>query len=114
MARIVVSDRVYTTTESLQFIDITDDVAEFVRKQNVYDGLVTICSQHTTMAVVINEGEELLLKDIRDHLYEFAPLGKLYRHDDLAKRKCPSDEPKNYWSAFHGRYGSRGSLQPSR
>jgi len=95
MTTIQSEDFIFDTKESLQFIDITDDVARFVEKQKTGDGLVTICSQHTTMSVVINEGEELLLKDIRDHLYEFAPLGKKYRHDNLEKRKCPPDEPKN-------------------
>jgi secondary thiamine-phosphate synthase enzyme len=85
----------FETKESLQFIDITKQVENFVLKEKVTDGLMTICSQHTTMSVVVNEKEELLLKDIRDHLYEFAPLGKKYRHDDLAKRRCPPNEPKN-------------------
>jgi len=74
------------TGECLQFVDITDEVAERVRGLGIRDGVVNVQVQHTTAAVVINENEPLLLQDLRDALERTAPRGLVYRHDDFAVR----------------------------
>ena len=77
------------TEEPLQFIDITELVAERVRRSEVAEGLVTVQSRHTTAAVVVNENEPRLLLDLVDLLEHLAPRGARYRHNELA------DEPPN-------------------
>jgi hypothetical protein len=47
----------FETTEPIQFLDITDEVADVVRGSGVADGIVAIVSRHTTMAVRIQEAE---------------------------------------------------------
>src|SRR6185503_10286942 len=49
------------THEPIQLVDITDRVAAVVRSSRVTNGLVSIVSRHTTMAVRIQEAEPLLL-----------------------------------------------------
>ncbi|HKC54543.1 MAG TPA: secondary thiamine-phosphate synthase enzyme YjbQ, partial [Vicinamibacterales bacterium] len=41
---------------------------------------------HTTTAIVVNEGEPLLLSDFAALLEEAAPRDRRYRHDDLIAR----------------------------
>jgi thiamine phosphate synthase YjbQ (UPF0047 family) len=50
------------TRGSLQFIDLTDRVAEIVKESGICQGLVNIQTRHTTTAIVINEHEPLLLE----------------------------------------------------
>ncbi len=49
----------FQTSEPIQFLDITDDGAEAVRWTGLSDGIVTIVSRHTTIAVRIQEAEPL-------------------------------------------------------
>jgi secondary thiamine-phosphate synthase enzyme len=84
------------TERAVQFIDITDLVAERVRRSGVWDGIVMVQSLHTTAALLVNEDEPLLLEDFRELLERWAPAGARYRHNDLAARpKAPPDERPN-------------------
>ncbi len=76
----------FATTEPIQFVDITDDVAAAVRSTGVRDGIVTIVSRHTTMAVRIQEAEPLLLEDLLGFLRRLAPSNVHYQHNDFRIR----------------------------
>lgn len=85
------------TTQCLEFIDLTDRVAEVVRDSGVRHGMVNIQTKHTTAAIVVGEHEPLLLEDLRKVLEKLAPCTAAYRHDDFTVRTvnlCP-DEEKN-------------------
>ena len=69
-----------------QFIDVTELVAERVRRSGIRDGLVSVQSHHTTTAVVVNENEPLLLGDFDRMLDRLCPRDVDYGHDDLARR----------------------------
>jgi secondary thiamine-phosphate synthase enzyme len=99
----VCRDLVHIRTEkALQFVDLTDLVAERVRRSRVGEGIVTVQSRHTTAAIVVNENEPLLLDDFEDLLEGWAPAGRRYRHNDLDARQAPDpDEKPNGHS--HGR-----------
>jgi isopentenyl-diphosphate delta-isomerase len=85
----------YTTGDRGEFVDITDDVAAMVERSGVRNGLVHVCSYHTTAAIRINENEPLLVGDFRRMLDRLIPPGS-YDHDDLARRHdVPPDEPRN-------------------
>jgi secondary thiamine-phosphate synthase enzyme len=76
----------FETSEPIQFVDITDDVADAVRSAGVKDGIVTIVSRHTTMAVRIQEAEPLLLQDLLGFLRRLAPSNVHYQHNDFRIR----------------------------
>jgi secondary thiamine-phosphate synthase enzyme len=75
------------TREPLQFVDVTDLVAERVRCSGVAHGMVNVQTLHTTTAVVVNENEPLLLEDLAAALGRWAPEHIPYRHDDLTLRR---------------------------
>ena len=76
----------FETSEPIQFLDITDEVAATVRATGVRDGIVTIVSRHTTMAVRIQEAEPLLLEDLLSFLRRLAPANVHYQHNDFRIR----------------------------
>lgn len=85
-----------TTTQALDFVDITDRVHRFVGDAGLAIGLVSVQTLHTTTAILVNEHEPLLLDDLRAMLSRIAPLAAGYAHDDLARRSAvPWDEPRN-------------------
>lgn len=92
----VCRDVVHIRTEThLQFVDLTELVAERVRRSGVGEGIVTVQSRHTTAAIVVNENEPLLLEDLAALLEGWAPAGRSYRHNDLGAREAPADEKPN-------------------
>ena len=93
----VCRDLVHLRTEkAVQFVDLTEIVAERVRRSGVDEGMVVVQSRHTTAAVFVNENEPLLLEDLHDLLERWAPAGARYRHNDLEfRRDAPLDEKPN-------------------
>ena len=84
------------TEERLQFIDLTELVAERVRRSGIGHGLVCVQSRHTTTAVVVNENEPLLIEDAKRMLERVAPRDALYGHNELHRRRdVAPDESRN-------------------
>lgn len=77
------------TKERVQFIDLTELVAERVIRSGITHGTVQIQTRHTTAAIVINENEPLLIQDLQELLELWAPSSVDYRHDDFGSRKSP-------------------------
>jgi len=71
------------TTKAPQFMDITQDVKEFVRASRIQNGCVVIYSKHTTAAIKINENEPLLLEDMERLLQSVASIDGHYHHNAL-------------------------------
>nr|WP_226988723.1 secondary thiamine-phosphate synthase enzyme YjbQ [Methanopyrus kandleri] len=67
----------------VQVIDVTDQVREKVRESGVEKGIAHVYSRHTTAAVVVNEPESGLLRDIVNKLEELVPQGAGYEHDRI-------------------------------
>jgi secondary thiamine-phosphate synthase enzyme len=77
---------VFETTAAIQFVDITDEVADLVRVAALREGVANVFSRHTTAAICIQEAEPLLLEDLRDFLERSAPAQSHYRHNDFRVR----------------------------
>ena len=68
------------------------------------NGLALIYSKHTTAAVVINENEPLLLRDMADFLEKIAPRHGRYRHNDFESRTVnmtPDESPNGHAHLQH-------------
>lgn len=76
----------YQTKEELEFVDITEEVENFVRESNIKNGIVNVQTMHTTVAVVLNENEPLLIQDMKDNLKKLASKDIEYKHDDFKTR----------------------------
>ncbi len=69
-----------------EFIDVTAEVERFVTRTQISHGQLLVHALHTTVAIVVNEREPLLLEDACEFLERLAPVGGAYRHDDFVVR----------------------------
>lgn len=71
------------TATTLDFIDITDKIKSKLKKAGIKRGVINIQSLHTTMAVLVQEAEPLLISDIKKVLDKVAPRTAKYMHDNF-------------------------------
>jgi len=76
----------FKTQGEFNFIDITDQILEFVNESQIKNGLVNVQSLHTTASLVVNENEPLLLEDIKKHLEKLVSKNIDYQHDNFEIR----------------------------
>jgi thiamine phosphate synthase YjbQ (UPF0047 family) len=56
-------------------VDITEDVSGFVRECGIESGICLVNSLHSTTAIIVNEQESGLVKDILRKVQEEFPRG---------------------------------------
>lgn len=76
----------FTSTEPMEFWDVTDLTREVVGRSGVRHGQVTVYSPHTTTTVVVNESETGFLNDFRRLMGNLVPEDAYYEHDDHSVR----------------------------
>lgn len=77
----------FRSSAQTEFIDITDRVQEAIDASGIREGRVCVYVQHTTMGVVINHNEPMLLQDFMRVLNRFAPSDEQYSHDLFELKK---------------------------
>ena len=80
------------STESPEFIDITDAVHRFSAQAGIQSGFAIVFSKHTTAAIKINENEPLLLQDMKQFLERLSPQDGFYKHNDFTIRTVNMNE----------------------
>jgi secondary thiamine-phosphate synthase enzyme len=70
----------FNTTRKREYINITDSVADVVRKSAVQEGMVLVSAMHITAGVYVNDAESGLIQDIDEWLENLAPFNIDYRH----------------------------------
>lgn len=76
------------THERLELINLTERIAELVSRSGIRDGIVTVSSLHTTLALFINEFQDALLHDVRTFLESLVRRENPWRHNDPAYSDC--------------------------
>jgi len=71
------------TAATLDFIDVTEKIQEKIKEAGIQKGVINIQSLHTTMAVIVNEAEPLLISDMKKLLEKLAPRTYKYAHDNF-------------------------------
>ena len=73
----------FNTPHRRDYINITEQVEELVRKSGVSNGLCLINAMHITASVYINDNESGLIQDYDDWLEQLAPHAPTskYRHN---------------------------------
>ena len=70
----------FNTSQTHEYVNITDRVEEIVRVSGIQEGLVLVSAMHITAGVYVNDAELGLISDIEDWLEELAPARPDYRH----------------------------------
>jgi secondary thiamine-phosphate synthase enzyme len=71
------------TRARVEMIDITDQVAEAIRKEKVSDGLAVVFVPHTTAGVTINENADpTVVRDLLAEMNKVVPFDDGYHHSE--------------------------------
>ena len=70
----------FHTRKHREYINITGQVDEALRKSGVREGLVLVSAMHITASVYVNDAEDGLIADIDEWLEKLAPYRDDYRH----------------------------------
>lgn len=71
----------FETKKRREYINITSQVEEIVKKSGIREGLVLVNAMHITASVYINDDEPGLIQDFDEFLEKAAPYDlKRYRH----------------------------------
>jgi len=72
----------FNTRERYEFVNITSQVQEAIRKSGIKEGLCLVNAMHITASVFINDNERGLHKDFIKWLEKLAPYGiDKYQHN---------------------------------
>ena len=72
----------FNTKNRHEFINITSEVTEAVKKSDIKEGLCLVNAMHITASVFINDDEEGLHQDFGAWLEKLAPYGRdKYKHN---------------------------------
>jgi secondary thiamine-phosphate synthase enzyme len=82
---VVVVNKVLTLSSSQrrQLIDITDQVVGFIEASRVREGICTISAPHATAAIIVNEHEGGLGRDILAKIEDLFPQASRYTHNAI-------------------------------
>lgn len=72
--------KIITETKQ-QFLNLSFDVEEIVRRSQINDGICVVCSQHSTSAVFLDNDSEELKKDYLRWLEKLTPQDTEYMVD---------------------------------
>jgi len=70
----------FNTRKKREYINITNQVEEAVKKSGIKEGFALVSAMHITAGVYINDAEEGLIEDIDEWLEKLAPYKRDYRH----------------------------------
>ena len=89
-AATIVSSRLTVQSSGRGFVDLTAEIAGFVRDAGAIEGTVTLFIRHTSASLTIQENADpSVLKDLTTVLDRLAPEGAGWRHDT----EGPDDMP---------------------
>jgi secondary thiamine-phosphate synthase enzyme len=70
----------FSTKNHREYINITSDVEEALRKSGIKEGMALVSAMHITAAVYVNDAENGLIHDIDKWLEQLAPYNPNYQH----------------------------------
>lgn len=81
----VVINKVLTLSSSQrrQLIDITDQVVNLIEDSGVIEGICTVNAPHATAAIIVNEHESGLGRDILAKIEDLFPQASRYAHNAI-------------------------------
>lgn len=71
------------TSHQIEACGITDQIENVVARSNIQEGFVLICCPHTTAAIIVNENESRLVRDLEKMVEDLIPWNKKYAHNEI-------------------------------
>ena len=70
----------FHTEKHREYINITGQVSEIVRKSGIKEGMALVSAMHITAGIYVNDAESGIIADIDKWLEELAPFNINYQH----------------------------------
>jgi secondary thiamine-phosphate synthase enzyme len=70
----------FNTKKIREYINITSQVEDIVKKSGVKEGMVLVSAMHITASVYVNDDEDGIIQDIDEWLDKIAPHKDDYKH----------------------------------
>lgn len=79
----------------IEFFDLTSQIQEIIDASGIREGSVLVFAPHTTMGVVINHNEPMLMQDFMRILYKMVPMDDRYSHDLFELRQTSKSDGRS-------------------
>ena len=88
------------TRDAVELVDITPALARVVEGLGLRDGVLTVCTRHTTTGLLVNEHEPLFFSDLQAMFDRLVPEDGPFAHDDFERRTVhlTPGERRNGWA----------------
>jgi secondary thiamine-phosphate synthase enzyme len=86
--RVIAETLRLVTDKRLELYDLTERVADILKRHDVKEGMVLLSSLHTTLALFVNEWQSALLHDVKAMLNKVVSPQDGWRHDDPEFSDC--------------------------
>lgn len=83
------------SSSQIEFIDVTERVGVVISDSGIREGQVLIYSPHTTVSILINHNESMLLHDFMRTLYKLVPVSDRYSHDLFELNRAQSSDGRS-------------------
>lgn len=70
----------FRTAKHREYLNITPQVEEALRKSGIQEGMILVSAMHITAGVWVNDAEDGLIADIDEWLDKLAPFRRDYQH----------------------------------
>ena len=87
------------TDKRLELYNLTERVAEVLKKHDVKEGVVLLQSLHTTVGLFVNEWQAALLHDVKAMLNKVVSPDDTYRHNDPRHSDCDRQNAHSHLQA---------------
>lgn len=75
----------FNTKKHREYINITDEVENILRKSNISEGIILVSAMHITAGIYINDAEPGIIQDIDDWVEKLAPYNPNYNHHNTGE-----------------------------
>ena len=86
--RVVTETLRLVTDKRLELYNLTERVADIVKRHDIKDGMVLLSSLHTTVALFVNEWQSALLTDVKAMLDKVVSPRDEWLHNDPLVSDC--------------------------
>ena len=87
------------TDKRLELYNLTERVADLLRRHDIKEGVVLLSSLHTTLALFVNEWQSALLHDVKAMLNKVVSPLEAWRHNDPQHSDCDRQNAHSHLQA---------------
>ncbi|HEY7411297.1 MAG TPA: secondary thiamine-phosphate synthase enzyme YjbQ [Vicinamibacteria bacterium] len=87
------------TDKRMELYNLTERVADILRRHDIKEGMVLLSSLHTTLALFVNEWQTALLHDVKSMLNKVVKPKDGWRHDDPEVSDCDRENAHSHLQA---------------